>query len=115
MKERACAWKQVLKSKQVYEKNNFITLQNKVTKELRKAKTNFFICIITEANQLIWKQIQKLTGTSHLRCSKRLELKICGKLVQDPEEQARAFNEFLLIPLQRLHRPFLTYARIPFQ
>lgn len=65
MKQRDHALKQALKSKLEHDKRTFVMLRNKVIKELRKAKANFFINIIGEARgnaKLIWKQIKKLTG-----------------------------------------------------
>ncbi|KAJ8342373.1 hypothetical protein SKAU_G00323010 [Synaphobranchus kaupii] len=63
MKERDLSLKRALKFKQTNDKRTFIMLRNKVTKDIRNAKANFFISIISEARgntKLIWKQIQKL-------------------------------------------------------
>ncbi len=57
-----------LKNKVEHERRLFITLRNKVVKELRKAKASFFINAISEAKRNakdIWQNIKKLTGKSN--------------------------------------------------
>lgn len=115
MKERDLSLKRALKSKQANDKRTFIMLRNKVTKEIRYAKANFFISIISEARgntKLIWKQIQKLVGSDHLRHSKQLELNINNKLVQDPMEQAKAFNEYFIDSVNKIAQGFPSTCEI---
>lgn len=61
MKQHDHALKLALNSKLEKDKRTFIMLRNKVIKDLRKAKANFFINIIGEARgnaKLIWEQIR---------------------------------------------------------
>lgn len=101
--------KRALKSKQANDKRTFIMLRNKTTKEIRNAKANFFISIISEARgntQLIWKQIQRLLGSDHHIHSKQLELHINNNLVQDPMELATAFNEYFIDSVNKIAQGF---------
>ena len=99
MKDKDLALKRLLMSNRVNDKRIFVTLRNKSTKEMRKAKANFFISIINEAKgntKLIWTQIQKLMGSDNLRRSRQLELKDNGNLLQDPADLAKVFNEYFI-------------------
>lgn len=72
MKERDLALKAAVKNKSASARNLFTTLRNKVVKNIRKAKADFFLTIIENAkgdSKAIWnlwdrtqkeKKIQKL-------------------------------------------------------
>jgi len=65
MKERDNALKISTNSKMSTDRFKFVKLRNTVTRELRKAKADFFIIIAENSNgnsKAIWSQIQKLTG-----------------------------------------------------
>lgn len=49
MRERDSALKAALKSKLVTDRLKFVGIRNKVTKEIRKAKANFFLNVIDQA------------------------------------------------------------------
>ena len=62
MRERDRALKTSLKSKRITDRHIFTALRNKVTRELRKAKANYFLEIIVnskEDSKQIWQQIKK--------------------------------------------------------
>jgi hypothetical protein len=62
MKERDYALKIALRSKLEHDRRSFTMLRNKVLKEIRQAKANFFINIIGEAkghSKLILENLKK--------------------------------------------------------
>ena len=62
MKERDSALQTAIKSKMSHDRHIFSRLRNKATRELRKAKADFFITIIENAqgnSKAIWSQIKK--------------------------------------------------------
>ncbi len=64
MKQRDLALKAALKSKLPHDKRKFQDLRNKVVKELRQAKADYFIKLIDDSkgnSKLIWKNIDKIT------------------------------------------------------
>lgn len=94
MKQRDRALKMSLKNKMEHERRLFITLRNKVVKELCMAKATFFINAISEAKgntKEIWQNLKKLTGKSNT-INKTIELNIEGNVICDPTTVAAAFN-----------------------
>ena len=72
-------------------------LRNKVMKEIRLSKANFFINIIGEAkgnSNLIWGILKNLTGKYHSNIAKRLEIMVNNNLTQDAAKIAIAFNSY---------------------
>lgn len=69
LKERDQALKIALKSKRTTDRLKFTSLRNKVTREIRKAKANYFLEIIVNAkgnSKIIWQQIKKLIGQNNV-------------------------------------------------
>lgn len=115
MKKRDFALKTALKSGLRLDRLVFNSLQNKVVQELRKAKAQFFINIINEAkgnSKMIWKTINQLTKKD-LKPSDRkaLELDICGKLTNEPDEISAAFNNYFIDSVQNLAHSFGTRTK----
>uniref|UniRef100_A0A8C7CP59 Reverse transcriptase domain-containing protein n=1 Tax=Oncorhynchus kisutch TaxID=8019 RepID=A0A8C7CP59_ONCKI len=99
MKERDNALKIALKSKLEHDRRRFTMLRNKVMKEIRQAKANFFINIIGEAkgnSKLIWENLKKLTGKDHSNTAKRLEIMVNNNLTQDAVETAIVFIYYFI-------------------
>ena len=74
-----------LKSKRITDRHIFTALRNKVTREFRKAKANYFLEIIVNSkgdSKQIWQQIKKLIGQNNVR--KQIELRINDSLSHDP-------------------------------
>ena len=79
------ALKTSLKSKRITDRHIFTALRNKVTRELRKAKANYFLEMIVNSkgdSKQIWQQIKKLIGQNNVR--KQIELRINDSLSHDP-------------------------------
>ena len=75
----------------------FTSLRNKVVRNLRKAKADFFIKVIEGAwgnGKLIWENLNKLTGRNKDQKTKEFELKVDGILNQDNDFIANTFNSF---------------------
>ena len=54
----------------INDRHKFTSLRNKVTRELRKAKANYFLEIIVNNkgnSKMIWQQIKKLTGQNNAK------------------------------------------------
>lgn len=63
--ERDATLKAAIKSKLTTDRSKIMVLRNKVTREIRKGKANFFVNIIDQAkgnSKLIWESMNKLTG-----------------------------------------------------
>lgn len=91
MKERDFALKRALKSGHSNDRHIFTSLRNKVVRNIRKAKAEFFIRVIDEARgngKLIWKNLNKLTGRNNDQRTKEPELKVNGILTQDHDLMA---------------------------
>ena len=72
MKEHDLALKMAIRTKLYHDKHHFAMLRNKVITRLRKARADFFITIISEAQgnpKIIWTQLKKTHGTT-LQCRK---------------------------------------------
>lgn len=98
MKKRDVALKKILKSGLKTDRFSFTNLRNKVTAELRKAKANFFLEIIRNAqgnSRIIWKTIDKLIGNEKTKCE-NICLNINGKIIDDSFVIATNFNEYFL-------------------
>ena len=98
MKERDYALKRSLKTGHRSDRQIFTSLRNKVTRNLRKAKADFFIKVIEEARgngKLIWENLNKLTGRNKNKKIKDYELKVNGNVTQDHDVIAQTFNNFL--------------------
>lgn len=99
MKERDFALKRALKSGHSNGRHIFISLRNKVVRNIRKAKAEFFIRIIEDARgngKIIWKNLNKLTGRNIDHRQSEIELKINGILIQDQERLTNIFIIFFL-------------------
>ena len=111
MKDRDSALKRALKSGHSSDRLIFTTLRNKVLRNLRKAKADFFIRIINEAQgngKLIWGNLNKLTGRNKEQRTTLPELKINGILTQDNDLIASTFNDFFIKSVRELAQGILT-------
>ena len=96
MKKRDIALKSAIKSRASRDRHIFTMLRNRVVKEIRMAKANFFLTIIKKAGsntKIIWSQLNKLKG-HNVNNAKSLEL-VSGKLINKPAEVVDAFNHFI--------------------
>lgn len=94
MKERDNALRHSLKSNVVTDRHIFVSLRNRVTKEIRAAKSKFFVNLIHESkgnHKQIWDCLQNLTGKGH-KITKQLEISNNGTLCKGPAEIAAIFN-----------------------
>ena len=83
-----------LNSKLSCERKKLALLRNKVTRQLCKAKADFFITTIKNCHgtsKAIWEQINKLTGKNS-SSKNSIQLKNNGKLLQDPSAVAQTIN-----------------------
>lgn len=108
MKQRDLALKAALKSKLPHDKRKFQYLRNKVVKELRQAKANYFIKLIEDSkgnSKLIWKNIDKITKKENKSVQNWI-IRDQSKLIEDKEKIATIFNSFFLNSVQCLARKF---------
>ena len=72
-----------------------MSLRNRVIKEIRAAKSNFFVDLIRDAkgnHKQIWDCLHKLTGKGYNKATKQLEIKDNGTLYKEPAEIVTIFN-----------------------
>jgi len=99
MKERDSALKADLKSKLVTDRLKFVGLRNKVTKEIRKAKANFYLNVIDQAKgntELIWENIKRLKGKHHSGNKQCFEIYKNNSITQDEDQIVSAFNSYFV-------------------
>jgi len=109
MKDRDHVLKDFLKFKLPIDRQKFVMLRNRVTRELRKAKANFFISIIHESKgntTQIWEHIKKLIGVNNSGSLKQLQLKLQGKISVDPFEMAEAFKRHFIDSVDEITQSF---------
>lgn len=95
MKERDNALKLSLKSNSLTDRHIFVSLRNRVIKEIRAAKSNFFVDLIRDAkgnHKQVWDCLYKLTGKGHNKVTKQLEIKDNGTLYKEPAEIVTILN-----------------------
>ncbi len=93
MKQRDLALKAALKPKLPHDKRKFQDLRNKVVKELRQAKADYFIKLIDDSkgnSKLIWKNIDIITKKEH-KAVHNWAIKDQSKLIEDKEQIAKHF------------------------
>lgn len=98
MKDRDNALKKAIKSKLSCERQKFASLRNRVIRQLRKAKADFFITIIKNCHgnsKATWDQINKLTGKTS-SSNNSIQLKNNGMLLQDPSAVVQTLNEYFV-------------------
>ena len=98
MKKRDMALKSALKSKLSSDRYTFIMLRNRVVKELRASKANYFLNIIEKAGgntKNIWNQLRKLMGQNSNN-TKSIEIYANGTLLSNPPEVAVALNHYFI-------------------
>uniref|UniRef100_A0AAR2J957 Reverse transcriptase domain-containing protein n=1 Tax=Pygocentrus nattereri TaxID=42514 RepID=A0AAR2J957_PYGNA len=109
MKERDFALKRTLKTGLNNDRLIFTSLRNKVVRNIRKAKAEFFIKIIDNARgngKMIWQNLNKLTGRNNDQRTKEYELKVNGTLIQDHDMIANTFNNFFINSIEQLTQSF---------
>lgn len=98
MKERDLALKKSVKTKLSNDINIFKSLRNRVTKNIRKAKAEYYITTIIEAKGsplIMWKQINNIVKPSGK--SKIIhELRNGDKQIRDSQQIALEFNTFFV-------------------
>lgn len=95
MKERDNALKHFPKSNSLTDRHIFVSLRNRVIKEIRIAKSNFFVDLLQDAkgnHKLVWDCLHKLTGKGHNKATKQLEIKDNGTLYKELAEIVTIFN-----------------------
>ena len=101
MKERDNALKHSLKSKPPTDRHIFVSIRNKEIKEIRAAKSNFFVDLIHDAkgnHKQIWDCLHKLTGKGHNKVTKQMEISkllLCGKHQIKNGQRRRSWSNFL--------------------
>lgn len=98
MKKRDASLKKFLKSKLNTDHLIFKSLRNKVTQQLRKARANFFLNVISEAkgnSKKLWKSIDKLLGREK-SANKHLKLMVDGCIQDDDKIIAECFNDYFI-------------------
>ncbi len=104
MKRRDHALKVWLKTKRISDRQIFTSLRNKVVKELRSAKANFFIKMISDARgntKEIWSSIKKLSGNYTIHKVIK-ELQMEEKTITDPKDIATALNNYFVDSVEDL-------------
>lgn len=104
MKQRDHAPKMAIKTKNAHNRKIFTTIRNKVTKEIRNAKTHFFINAIRHARgnaKEVWTNIKKLTGNNFTNRSIR-ELQIDNNVTYDQNEIVTALNTYFIDSVRNL-------------
>lgn len=108
MKQRDFALKAALKSKLPHDKRTFQNLRNKVVKELRQAKANYFIKLIDDSkgnSKLIWKKMDNIIKKEN-ESAKNWIIQDKSKLMEDKEKIATIFYSFFLTSVQCLATKF---------
>ncbi|OOO00385.1 MAG: hypothetical protein ATN35_07545 [Epulopiscium sp. Nele67-Bin004] len=98
MKRRDMALKIALKSKLSSDRYTFTMLRNKVVKELRTSKANYFLNIIEKAGgntKNIWNQLRKLMG-QNVNNTNSIAINANGTLLSNPAEVAVALNHHFI-------------------
>lgn len=104
MKQRDYALKIAIKTKTTHERDKITSLRNKVTKEIRTAKTNLFIGLTSNTRgnaKEIWTNIKELTGNNGTNKNIR-ELELNGNLTHDSNEIATALNIYFIDSVKNL-------------
>lgn len=118
MKKRDMALKSAIKSKASSDRHIFTMLRNRVVKEIRIAKANFFLTIIEKAGgntKTIWSQLRKLMGHD-VNNAKTVELVVGGKLRDKPAEIADALNNYFIDSVENIIKCFSSeYKNTPRQ
>ncbi len=105
MRQRDHALKIAIKSGLAHDRRTFQHLRNKVVKELRKAKANFFIDLINDAkgnSREVWENINRVRKKNYIN-DKGIELQVHGSLIQDKHQIASVFNHFFIDPSPRFN------------
>ena len=108
MKKRDLALKESLKSHTGTAVALYKGLRNQVTKELRKAKSAYYITVITEAkgnSSLIWKQINSLIKPQITKNTVK-ELKINNQTISESRQIAQALNDYFVESVEEMARSF---------
>lgn len=95
MKERDNALKLSPKSNTLTDRHIFVSLRNKVIKEIRAAKSTFFVDLIRDAkgsHKRVWDCLHKLTGKGSNKATKQLEIKDNGIINKEPAEIVTILN-----------------------
>lgn len=88
-----------LKTMLLTDRQIFTSLRNRVIKDIRVAKANFFVSLIGEAkgnHKQIWDSLKKLTGKWHNNTTKQLVIKDKGSLVKVATETATLLNSYFV-------------------
>lgn len=107
MKERDMALKKSLKSKSNTDINIYKSLRNRVTKNLRNAKIEYYISTITEAKgnpSILWKQINSIVKPQNT--TTMIELKIGDHQIRDIKQIAQEFNNYFVSSVEELVQQF---------
>ncbi len=98
MKQRDHALKTFLKTRHEIDLQLFKGLRNRVTKEFRILKSNYYIHILTEAKgngNIIWKQINSLIKPKS-KAQDKYVLKVGDEIVHDSKRIANIYIFLLL-------------------
>jgi len=109
MKKRDMALKSAIKSKATSDRHIFTMLRNRVVKEIRIAKANFFLTIIEKAGgntKTIWSQLRKLMGHNGNNAKTVEHVLVGGKLRDKPAEVADALNNYFIDSVENISKCF---------
>lgn len=112
MKERDHSLK--LSIKLGHNRHQFILLRNRVVKEIRKAKANFFITALNSArgnSKITWNYIKKLLGDSQRNKTKLMQIQLNGNILTEPQAMADAFNNYFIESVSEISDKFIKQRR----
>jgi len=107
MKERDHSLKLAVKSG--HNRHQFITLRNRVVREIRRSKADFFITALNSArgnSKITWHYIKKLTGQSHKNKSKQMQIELNRNLLTEPKVIADVFNNYFIKSVTEISENF---------
>uniref|UniRef100_A0A3B1IW78 Reverse transcriptase domain-containing protein n=1 Tax=Astyanax mexicanus TaxID=7994 RepID=A0A3B1IW78_ASTMX len=113
MKERDHSLK--LANKLGHSRHQFISLRNRVVKEIRKSKADFFITVLNSArgnSKITWNYIKKLLGESQNKNkSKPGQINLNGIILTKPQLMADAFNNYFIESVSEISDKFTVKQR----
>lgn len=108
MKKRDHSLKIFLKSKNNTDSLIFKSLRNQVLNEMRRARANYYISVLSDAKgngKKNWKQLHCLLNPN-AGVDFKYELKMSGKAISEPEQLATIFNDFFISSVEELASHF---------
>ena len=108
MKERDHSLKLAVKTGN--NRHQFISLRNRVVKEIRKAKASFFITALNSVrgnSKVTWNYIKKLTGDSNKNKSNQIQIKLNENILTEPKVIVEVFNQYFIDSVAEFSKHFV--------